>query len=111
MSSQQTVTVQQYAGADVEVDGEGFLTDSGEWKPEIARAIAETVGIETLTTEHWQVVDYCRKDADEQGQPPGLRRISKFSGVTMKTLYQLFPKGPGKLAARISGLAKPKGCI
>ena len=29
----------------------------------------------------------------------------------MKELYQLFPKGPGKLAARVSGLPKPQGCI
>ena len=43
--------------------------------------------------------------------PPGLRRISKLSGVNMKELYQLFPKGPGKLAAKVSGLPKPQGCI
>ena len=53
----------------------------------------------------------CREDAASQGQPPGLRRISKLSGVNMKELYKLFPKGPGKLAARVSGLPKPKSCI
>ena len=41
----------------------------------------------------------------------GLRRISKFSGVAMKEIYQLFPKGPGKLAAKVAGLPKPQGCI
>ena len=35
----------------------------------------------------------------------------KLSGVPMKELYELFPKGPGKLAARIAGLPKPKSCI
>ena len=69
------------------------------------------VGIGPLTDRHWQVIEFCRKDAAEQGQPPGLRRISKLSGINMKELYQLFPKGPGKLAARISGLPKPQGCI
>ena len=29
----------------------------------------------------------------------------------MREIYQLFPKGPGKLAALVSGLSKPKGCI
>ena len=31
----------------------------------------------------------------------GLRRVAQLSGVPMKDLYRLFPKGPGKLAARI----------
>ena len=35
----------------------------------------------------------------------------RLSGVNMKDLYQLFPKGPGKLAAKVSGLPKPQGCI
>ena len=101
----------QYAGTDVEVNDEGFLVDSQSWTREIAEAIAEEIGIAPLTDEHWQVIDFCRKDAVEQGQPPGLRRISKLSGINMKQLYQLFPKGPGKLAARVSGLPKPQGCI
>ncbi|MGB5527396.1 MAG: TusE/DsrC/DsvC family sulfur relay protein [Gemmatimonadota bacterium] len=29
----------------------------------------------------------------------------------MKEMYQLFPKGPGILSSKISGLTKPKGCI
>ena len=38
-------------------------------------------------------------------------RLTKESGVDTKALYQLFPKGPAKKAARIAGLPKPKGCI
>ena len=26
-------------------------------------------------------------------------------------LYELFPKGPAKLAARVGGIPKPRGCI
>jgi len=33
------------------------------------------------------------------------------SGVPVKELYQLFPKGPAKLAAKIGGIPKPRGCI
>ena len=33
------------------------------------------------------------------------------SGVSVKELYQLFPKGPAKVAARIAGIPKPRGCI
>lgn len=101
----------EYAGQSIDVNHEGFLLDSSQWSPEIAQAIADETGIGPLTDQHWKVINYCREDAETQGQPPGLRRISKFSGVNMKTLYQLFPKGPGKLASRVSGLPKPKGCI
>ncbi len=103
--------VHEYAGIPVDVNDEGFMTDAGQWKPEIAAAIAEEVGIGPLNDQHWQVINYCRADAQAEGQPPGLRRISKFSGVGMKDIYQLFPKGPGKLAARVAGLPKPQGCI
>ncbi len=100
-----------YAGHEVEVNEEGFLTQSDQWTEEVAKAIAEESGIGPLTDKHWEVIAFCRKDAEAQGTPPGLRRISKLSGVNMKELYQLFPKGPGKLAAKVSGLPKPQGCI
>ena len=100
-----------YAGQEIEVNEEGFLVNSDQWTQEVAEAIADDAGIETLTDKHWEVINFCRKDAAEQGTPPGLRRISKLSSVNMKELYQLFPKGPGKLAAKVSGLSKPQGCI
>ena len=100
-----------YNGVTVEVNEEGFLTDSSQWTPEVATALAQEVGLGELTDQHWKVITFCREDAAKQGTPPGLRRISKLSGVNMKELYQLFPKGPGKLAARVSGLPKPQGCI
>ena len=100
-----------YAGHEIEVNEEGFLVNSAQWTKEIAELIATEAGLGPLTEKHWEVIDFCRKDAQEQGTPPGLRRISKLSSVNMKELYQLFPKGPGKLAARVSGLPKPQGCI
>lgn len=99
------------AEVNVDFNEEGFLLDSSEWTTEVAEMIAEEAGVGPLTEKHWQVINFCRDDAEKQGQSPGLRRISKLSGVNMKELYQLFPKGPGKLAAKVSGLPKPKGCI
>jgi TusE/DsrC/DsvC family sulfur relay protein len=99
------------AGHDVEVDGEGFMTKPDEWTPEVAEEIARSVGIDPLTERHWAVIEFCRKDAAEKGEPPGVRRITKQTDVSMKEIYSLFPKGPGILAAKISGLTKPKGCI
>ncbi len=100
-----------YAGHEIEVNEEGFLVNSEQWTKEIAESIATEAGVGPLTEKHWEVIDFCRKDAQEQGTPPGLLLISKFSSVNMKELYQLFPKGSGKLAAKVSGLPKPQGCI
>jgi TusE/DsrC/DsvC family sulfur relay protein len=102
--------LREYRGHQVDVNDEGFLTNAAEWTPEIGDAIAEEIGL-TLTPEHWKVLTFCREDAAREGQPPGLRRISKLSGVSTKELYSLFPKGPGKLAARVAGLPKPHGCV
>jgi tRNA 2-thiouridine synthesizing protein E len=101
----------EYAGRTVELNEEGFLTDSSQWTPELAEELARESGIPVLTPRHWTVITFCREDAAKQGTPPGLRRIAKLSGVETKELYQLFPKGPGKLAARIAGLPKPQGCV
>jgi TusE/DsrC/DsvC family sulfur relay protein len=98
-------------GVSVEVDAEGYMVDPKQWTPEIAALIARQEGIETLTDRHWAVINFCRKDFDARGESPGLRRITKESGVPTKELYQLFPKGPGKKVARIAGLPKPTGCI
>ena len=99
------------AGHEIEVNEDGFMLHSDQWSREIAEAIARDVGIEPLTDKHWRIIDFCRRDAADKGEPPGVRRITKNAGVSMKEMYQLFPGGPGILAAKISGLTKPKGCI
>lgn len=104
------MALREYGGCQVEVNEDGFLLQSGQWTPAVAEAIAAEAGI-VLTPAHWKVLAFCREDAAREGQAPGLRRISQQSGVGTKELYQLFPKGPGKLAARIAGLPKPQGCV
>lgn len=105
------MTTLTYEGTEVDVNSEGFLLDSSQWTPEVAEKIAQEVGIAPLTERHWKVITFCREDAAREGQSPGLRRIAKLSGVDMKELYRLFPKGPGKLASRIAGLPKPTSCV
>ena len=99
------------AGQNVDVDAEGFMTDPGQWSPEVAAEIARQNGIDTLTDQHWTVLEFCRKDNEVKGTPPTVRRITKGTGVSTKEMYQLFPKGPGILSSKIAGLTKPKGCI
>ena len=95
----------------VDVDAEGFLTDPEQWSEQIAEAIARENGIVELTERHWLVVRFMRERYLASGQAPSIRSLGKESGVPIKELYTLFPKGPAKLAAKIGGIPKPKGCI
>jgi len=99
------------AGVAVEVDNEGFLQKPEQWTKEIAAEIARENGVADLTDRHWQVVEYMRNQYLETGNAPSIRSLGKESGVPIKELYQLFPKGPAKLAAKIGGIPKPRGCI
>ena len=100
----------QINGRTIEVNPEGFLVSPDDWSEEVAHEIASAHGIE-LTPRHWEVISFCRTDYQQTGKPPGVRRITKFGGIPTREMYQLFPKGPGKLAAKLSGLQKPTGCV
>jgi TusE/DsrC/DsvC family sulfur relay protein len=95
----------------VDVDAEGFLEHPEQWTEEIAAEIAREGGIAELTTRHWQVVRFMRERFLSTGTAPTIRALGKESGVPVKELYELFPKGPAKLAAKIGGIPKPHGCI
>ena len=105
------MTMTLIADAPVDVDAEGFLTETGQWNEGIADAIARENGISELTDRHWLVVKFMRERYLATGTAPSIRTLGKESGVPVKELYQLFPKGPAKLAAKIGGIPKPKGCI
>jgi len=105
------VSTTTYAGTTVEVDAEGFMTDPSRWDERIAAAIAAEAGVGELTDRHWQVVNFMRERYLESGAAPSIRTLGKASGVPIKELYELFPRGPAKLAAKIAGIPKPRGCI
>ena len=90
---------------------EGFMTDPNQWTKEIAEVIAKQEGIETLTENHWKIIDFCRETGMASGKSPTLRQITTGTGISTKELFALFPKGPAKKVAKISGLGKPEGCV
>ncbi|HMD44642.1 MAG TPA: TusE/DsrC/DsvC family sulfur relay protein [Acidimicrobiales bacterium] len=100
-----------YAGTTVAVDDEGFFEDPNAWTEAMAPEIARQAGIEELTEQHWRVIKFMRTEYAEKGTGPTVRVLGKTSGVSVKELYQLFPKGPAKTAALIAGIPKPRGCI
>lgn len=98
------------AGKDLVVDDEGFLQQPDQWDRGVAEAMAADLDM-ILTDRHWLVIDYMRNTYLESGQAPTIRSLGKQSGVSVKELYQLFPKGPAKVAAKLAGIPKPHGCI
>jgi tRNA 2-thiouridine synthesizing protein E len=99
------------AGSEVTVNDEGFFEDPDQWTEDMAPELAREEGIEELNDDHWVVINYMRKEYFEKGTGPTVRALGKTSGVSVKELYKLFPKGPAKIAARVSGIPKPRGCI
>jgi TusE/DsrC/DsvC family sulfur relay protein len=103
-----TITV---ATTDVELNDEGFFVHPEQWTEDMAPELARREGIEPLTDAHWTVIRFMRDEYAAKGTGPTVRILGKASGVSVKELYQLFPKGPAKVAAKIAGIPKPHGCI
>jgi tRNA 2-thiouridine synthesizing protein E len=105
------MTTTEMLGSEIERDAEGFLVHSEQWSRELGEQIAAESGLPELTPRHWQVVEFMRERYLTTGTAPSIRALGKESGVPIKELYALFPKGPAKLAAKIGGIPKPRGCI
>jgi tRNA 2-thiouridine synthesizing protein E len=98
-------------GVAVAVNDEGFFENPDAWTEAMAPELARAEGIGELTDKHWQVIRFMRAEYFAKGTGPTVRVLGKTSGVGVKELYQLFPKGPAKTAAKIAGIPKPRGCI
>ncbi len=99
------------ASTDVELDAEGFFVHPEQWSEDLVPELARREGLDPLTERHWQVIRFVRKEFQDKGTGPTVRVLGKTSGVQTKELFELFPKGPAKVAARIAGIPKPRGCI
>jgi tRNA 2-thiouridine synthesizing protein E len=104
------MTVATIADRQVQVDGEGFMTEYDEWTEDLATHLAANIGLE-LTDAHWRAIRFLRDDFKEVGGTPTLRRVTAVGGIPTKELFQLFPKKPAKKMAYIAGLPKPVGCV
>ncbi|MGD1008789.1 MAG: TusE/DsrC/DsvC family sulfur relay protein [Candidatus Aminicenantales bacterium] len=101
----------QFGNVAVDIDAEGFMTNQAQWTREVAAAIAREEGIAELTPSHWKVIEFMQKEFKETGQAPTIRKLNKTGIMSTKELYELFPGGPAKKAAKIAGLNKPEGCV
>ncbi len=105
------MATREIAGVTIEIDDDGYMTDSSAWTKDIAMVFAKEQEIDELTDKHYIVIEFMRKEFEENGTGPSIRKLNKQSGVSTKELYQLFPGGPAKKAALIAGIPKPHGCI
>lgn len=102
-------------GEQIALDGEGFLQYADQWRPEVARMLAERDGIE-LGPDHWWLIDFVRDYHHHYGTPPLMRVVigalrEREGSGSSRDLYRLFPDGPVRLACKYGGLPKPEWCI
>jgi len=99
-----------YAGITVDVNEEGYFTDPSQWTKEIAVEIAKEEGIETLTDQHFAIIEFLR-NRHMNGEALSIRSINHSGVIDVKTFYQLFPGAPLKKATKIAGIPKPASCV
>lgn len=99
-------------GQELETDAEGYLLEA-DYSDAVVEVIAQAEGI-ALTDAHWEIIRYMRDEYRENGHTPNFRNMLK--GVVefrpeadSKYLYDLFPVGPAKQAAKVAGLPQPLG--
>ncbi|MEJ2083082.1 MAG: TusE/DsrC/DsvC family sulfur relay protein [Acidobacteriota bacterium] len=101
----------QVGSINLEIDEDGFIQEPDKWNQEVAKALAQTEGVDELTEDHWKVVNYLRDYYVEFGIAPMIRKLCKSTGFKLKEIYDLFPSGPAKGACKVAGLPKPTGCV
>ena len=97
------------AGKQINVTDDGYLEDMSQWNEDVAKEIAEEIGIE-LTDKHFEVLNYLREKS-AAGEALSIRSVGKSGVVDIKGLYKLFPKGPLKFSSKIAGIPKPTSCV
>jgi len=98
-----------YAGVTVDVNDEGYFTNSAQWTKEIAVEIAKEEGVD-LTDNHFKVLEYLR-EKHKNGEALSIRGINKSGVVDVKAFYQMFPGAPLKKSTKIAGIPKPESCV
>ena len=86
-------------------DGDGFLSESGNWSPSLAEALARRAGIIELTAKHWEVIHFVRERYFSIGALPVMRLVCRAAGLDPNKAHQLFSSC--KSLWQIAGLPDP----
>jgi len=98
-------------GMELEVDEDGFIQEPEKWNKGVADDLAKGEASGPMGDDHWKVVNYLRNYFLEYEIAPPIRMLTRQTGLDLKYIYQLFPKGPAAGACKVAGLPKPTGCV
>jgi len=89
-----------------DVDEEGFLLKPESWTPDVARVLAEGEVPGELTDDHWMVIDFMREYYLEFGSVPPVRMLARRTGLSLRRIKALFPKGLTHGACKYAGIPR-----
>lgn len=102
---------------EIGTDTEGYLSNLDDWSEDLAVLLSERDNLH-LTDRHWEIIAFIRGYYQEYRTAPNLRVLQKLlkeefgeEKADKKYLFDLFPYGPAKQAARYAGMPKPTGCV
>jgi tRNA 2-thiouridine synthesizing protein E len=93
-----------------ERDGDGYLTNMGDWTEDIGRAMA-TVDNYELDALKWSQILQARAYYEEFGSVPPIRKFAKYIDEDQNAVFKLWMTGPMKPITKYGGLPKPTGCV
>ena len=71
-------------GKDIPLDEEGYLENLSDWTPEVAEVLASGEDV-TLTSEHWEILNFLREYYEEYQIAPAVRVLTKAVGKRTKS--------------------------
>lgn len=99
-------------GQEIEIDEDGFIQEPEKWSEAVAEDLGkDEASLQPMTEDHWKLVNYIRGYYLQFDVAPPVRMVCKKSGFDLKTVYDLFPKGPAAGVCKVAGLPKPTGCV
>lgn len=87
------------------VDADGFLLDPNAWDEALARHLAETDGLGTLSAGQMEILHCLRELFFRAGGLPALPHVCHLTGRSAVCLTELFPSA--REAWRLAGLPNP----
>ena len=86
------------------VDIYGYLLDPEEWTKRFARRNATEMGMGSLKSEEWDILNHLRQRFSETGKIPAIPETCQTVGISRERVEDLFPLGYYRCAVKLAGL-------
>jgi len=101
------MSVIELAGKEIKLDDEGYLENTDDWSPEVARKLAEQEGTSPLSDEQMEIIQFMRNYYAKFNAFPILNQVCKNIHQPRECVNEEFIN-PDK-AWKIAGLPKLSG--